>query len=79
MGIGCSFFGLSGEFWVHPRYFYPKYLPGPISLQDNNWTNPVSIWGKIHPSFWLGVRQTFSHMHSTSGDSLWGSGVIRQV
>ena len=83
--VDLPVFGLSGEFWVHSRYLYPKYLPGPISLQDinlkilNNWTNPVSIWGKIYPRFWLGVRQTFSHMHSTSGDSLWGLGVIRLV
>ena len=26
--------GLSGEFWVRPGYLYPKYLPGPILLQD---------------------------------------------
>ena len=83
--VDLPVFGLSGEFWVHPRYLYLKYMPGPISLQDinlkilNNWTNPVSIWGKIYPSFWLGVWQTFSHMHSTSGDSLRGLGVIRQV
>ena len=49
---------LSGEFWVHPRYLYPKYSRGPISLHGinlkilNKWTNPVSIWGKIYPSFW---------------------------
>ena len=50
--------GLSGEFWVHPRYLYPKYSRGPISLHGidlnilNKWTNPVSIWGKIYLRFW---------------------------
>ena len=49
--------GLSGEFWVHPRYLYPKYSRGTISLHGvnlkilNKWTNPVSIWAKIYPSF----------------------------
>ena len=33
----------------------------------------------LQTEFWLGVWQTFSHMHSTSGDSLRGLGVIRQV
>ena len=77
----------SSCFWTLWRVLgaSPKYMPGPISLQDinlkilNNWTNPVSIWGKIYPSFWLGMWQTFSHMQSTSGDSLRGLGVIRQV
>ena len=81
--VGLPVLGVFGEFWVHPRYLHPKYLWGPISLHGinlkilNKLTNPVSIWGKIYPSFWLGVRQTFSHMHS--GDSLWGCGVTRQV
>ena len=26
--------GLSGEFWVDPRYLYPKYSRGTISLHQ---------------------------------------------
>ena len=74
---------LSREFWVHPRYLYLRYFRRPTLVHGINlkilhkWTNPVSIWGKIYPSFCQGERQTFSRMHS--GDSLWGFWVTRQV
>ena len=47
-------FGLSGEFWVHPRYLYLKYMPGPISLQDINL--------KILTLFWMGSGRTLCWM-----------------
>ena len=56
--VDLPVWGLSREVWVHPRYLYPKYSWGTISLHGinlkilNKWTNPVSIWGKIYPRFW---------------------------
>ena len=62
-----------------PFLFRPNCFCFFLSITGNRGDNSVSIWGKIYPSFWLGVWQTFGHMHSTSGDSLRGLGVIRQV
>ena len=52
--------GLSREFWVHPKYLYPRYSWGPISVHGinlkilNKWTNlspfgakSTQVFGKV--------------------------------